>query len=65
MRILDWIKMPRVSVIFFCCDLFMTLVYSYFDGDLPEEEKLKIEVKSEESEEEVSSGQKKGANTSR
>uniref|UniRef100_A0A7N6BDQ7 ATP-dependent DNA/RNA helicase DHX36 n=1 Tax=Anabas testudineus TaxID=64144 RepID=A0A7N6BDQ7_ANATE len=31
----------------------------YFDGDMPEEEKLKVEIKSEDEEEEVSLGQKK------
>lgn len=45
-------------------NLLMTFVCSYFDGDLPEEERLKSEVKSEEEEEEISSGQKKGVNTS-
>lgn len=32
---------------------------SYFDGEMSEEEKLKIEFKSEEEEEDVTPGQKK------
>ncbi|XP_041662309.1 ATP-dependent DNA/RNA helicase DHX36 isoform X2 [Cheilinus undulatus] len=32
--------------------------HCYFDGDVPEEEKLKIEIKSEEEEEEIAEGQR-------
>ncbi|XP_033486604.1 ATP-dependent DNA/RNA helicase DHX36 [Epinephelus lanceolatus] len=38
--------------------------HCYFDGDLPEEEKLKVELKSEEEEEEVTPGQKKATHKS-
>ena len=44
--------------------MFMICVCSYFDGDVPEEDKQKIEIKSEEEEEEVSSGQKRAAHKS-
>lgn len=36
----------------------MFLTCSYFDGDAPEEDKRKLEVKSEEEEEEIFQGQK-------
>lgn len=45
-------------------DMFMKHVCSYFDGDMPEEEKQKIEIKSEDEEEEVSMGQKKATHKS-
>ncbi|XP_042336939.1 ATP-dependent DNA/RNA helicase DHX36-like, partial [Plectropomus leopardus] len=38
--------------------------HCYFDGDAPEEDKLKTEFKSEEEEEEVSPGQMKASQTS-
>lgn len=38
-----------------------THVCSYFDGDLPEEEKLKIEIKSENEGEDISLGQSSAA----
>lgn len=39
-------------------------VNSFFDGDLPEEEKQRIEIKSEDEEEDVSLGQRKAAHKS-
>lgn len=65
---LDKINVPGVSIILSAAaaDTSSTLmcVYSYFDGDLPEEEKLKVELKSEEEEEEVTPGQKKATHKS-
>lgn len=40
-------------------NMFVTCACSYFDGEEPEEDKLKTEIKSEEDEEEICPGQKK------
>lgn len=58
---------PSVSVVckYAVTDLCMTRVCSYFDGDMPEEEKRKIEIKSEDEEEDVSLDQKKAHKSQR
>lgn len=38
--------------------MFITFLCSFFDGDEPEEEKIKSEIKNEEEEEDISVGQK-------
>lgn len=55
---------PAVTVSKMLFNIFMTCVCSYFDGDLPEEEKHIIEVKSEEEEEEVCSVQRTSSHKS-
>lgn len=66
--ILHEAKVVFFIVIFVLC-CFVRLIWfvtlSYFDGDLPEEEKHKAEVKSEEEDEEIIPGQKKKSHSSK